>query len=144
MTKYVQPKNRIKELREERGISSRQLAKMIGTSAPQLSRMENGKSALSIKWILKIAGVLDVPTNEIVDVPFNKKFTTTCDDTLLGSVLGWLMEATDQYKVTLSHQELSKWAGFIYKEAVEQPLNFNETKYLAFTIVKVLKKDRQK
>ncbi len=135
----VNQKNKIKRLREERGISSRALAKKLGTSAAQMSRLESGKSALSVKWILKISAALNVPSNEIMDLPLEKKFSSTCDDNLLGSALGWLLEAGDQYKVKLKRQVLSKWAGYIYKEAVEQPLNSKQTRYLAFTIMKVLK-----
>jgi len=131
--------NRIKELRDERGISSRQLGKMIGLSAPQMGRLEAAKSQLTVKWILKIAEALKVDTSEIVDLPISKKFKATCDDTLLGSTIGWLLEASDEYRHPLSHKELSRFASFVYKEAVEKPLNFQETRYLAFTIVRVLR-----
>jgi len=139
MKKTVRHKNRIREVREEKGISSRELAKKIVTSAPHMSRLENGQSPLSIEWIAKICGALGVGSHVIIDLPLDQKFTGTCDDALLGSTLGWLMEATDKYKVNLSRHDLSKWASFVYKEAVEQPLNFQATKYLAFTIVKVLR-----
>lgn len=132
-------KNRIKDLREERGLSSRELAKKIGTSAPHMSRLENGQSPLSIEWILKLAGVLGVNTHEIINLPLDRKLTATCDDALLGSAIGWLLEASDKYKVKLSSKDLSKWASYVYKEAVEQPLNFKQTQYLAFTIVKVIR-----
>jgi transcriptional regulator with XRE-family HTH domain len=136
-------KNRISELREERGLSSRALAKMIGTSAPQMSRLERGKSTLSIDWILKIAGALDVNSNEIINLPLDRKFTATCDDALLGSVIGWLLEASAKCKVKLAPKELSRWISYVYKEAVTQPLNFKQTRYLAFTIVKVIQQTRK-
>jgi transcriptional regulator with XRE-family HTH domain len=132
-------KNRIKDLREERGISSRKLAQQIGTSAPHMSRLEAGQSPLSIEWILKLSKVLGVNTHEIVDLPLDKKLSNSCDDALLGSVLGWLLEASEKYKIKLSRQDLSKWASYVYKEAVEQPLNFKQTKYLAVTIIKVIR-----
>jgi len=135
-------KNRIKELREERGISGRKLAEQIGTSAPHMSRLEGGQSPLSIEWILKLSKVLGVSTHEIIDLPLDRKFTATCDDALLGSAIGWLLEAGDKYKIKLSSKDLSKWASYVYKEAVEQPLNFKQTQYLAVTIVRVIKQVR--
>ena len=66
----------------------------------------------------------------------------TCDDALLGSAIGWLLEASDKYKVKLSSKDPSKWASYVYKEAVEQPLNFKQTQYLAITIVKVIRQGR--
>ena len=132
-------KNRIKEIREQRDMSSRALAKILDISAAQMSRLESGKSPLSIKWILKIADALEVNSNEIIDLPFNKNTSASCDDALLGSAIGWLLEASDKFKVKLSRQDLSKWASYVYKEAVEQPLNFKQTQYLAITIVRVIK-----
>ena len=83
-------------------------------------------------------------SNEIIDLPFNKNTSAECDDTLLGSAIGWLLEASDKFKVKLSRQDLSKWASYVYKEAIEQPLNFKQTQYLAFTIVKIVKECRKK
>jgi len=142
MKSKTKPKNKIKELREERGISSRDLAKKIGTSAPHMSRLENGQTPLSIKWIAKIANVLDVNSNDIVDLPLDRKFASTCDDTLLGCVLGWLLEAADKQKLKLSRKDLSKWTSFIYKEAVEKPLSFKETEYMVSVVVKILRKEK--
>jgi transcriptional regulator with XRE-family HTH domain len=139
MKRDTTSKNRIKKLREERGLSSYQLAKKIGTSAPHMSRLESGQTPLSLRWINLISGVLKVSSNELIDMPLDNKFKSTCDDTLLGSVLGWLFEASEQYKLKLSKSELSKWASYVYKEAVEQPLDFKQTRYLAFTIVRVIK-----
>ncbi len=135
--------NRIKELLQERNLSSRALAKMIGTSTPHMSRLESGETPLSIKWIAKIAAALKVNSNEIVDLPFDRKFTATCDDALLGSAIGWLMEASDKFKVKLSRQDLSHWAGYVYKGAVEESLNHNQTRYLAFSIVKVIRQTKE-
>ncbi|MEJ0062550.1 MAG: helix-turn-helix transcriptional regulator [Alphaproteobacteria bacterium] len=134
------PKNKIRELADERGISGRELAKMIGTSAPHMSRLEKGQTPLTIDWILKTAKALKVNTHEIIDLPLDRKFTGSCDDALLGSILGWLLEAADKHKVKLSPKDLSKWASYVYKEAVDQPLNFKETRYLASIVVRILSK----
>lgn len=136
--------NRIKELREERGVPGRRLAKMIGTSAPHMSRLENSLSPLSLEWILKIAAALDVNTHEIMNLPLDRKLSASCDDALLGSALGWLMDAADKHKIKLSRQDLSKWASYVYKEAVTQPLNAKQTQYLAMTIIKVISQMKRK
>src|ERR1700693_2692402 len=99
MKSATRQKNRIAALRKERGLSSLALAKMIGTSAPHMSRLESGQSPLSIEWIGKLSGALKVGSHEIIDLPFDRKFTGKCDDALLGSALGWLMEAADKYGV---------------------------------------------
>jgi transcriptional regulator with XRE-family HTH domain len=137
MKTKILPTNNIKTFCEKKGISARELAKRVGTSAPHMSRLINGKSPLKMKWLLKISGVLKVPTNKIAGVDMDKKFTDKCDDTLLGSIMGWLLEASDEFKIELSRQELTKLTSFIYKESVETPLNFNETRYLAFSAVRI-------
>ena len=144
MKTKTKQKNRIRDLLEERGMTSRTLAKMIGTSAPHMSRLESGDTPLSIKWIGKIAAALKVNSSDIVDLPFDTKFTRTCDDALLGSVIGWLLEAADKYKVKLSREELTTWTSHVYKGAVETPLAYQPTKFVAFTIVKVIQQVRGK
>lgn len=139
MKKAKPQNNRIKEIREERGLSSRALAKLIGTSAPHMSRLENGETALSIEWLARLEAALKVSAREIVDLPFESKFTATCDEGLLGSVIGWLLDASDKLKIKLSQKELAHWSSYIYKGAVEEGLNFKQTQYLTFTIVRVLR-----
>jgi len=132
-----QPENNIEKLCKERGISARQLAKKIEISPPQMSRLINGQAVLSIKWLLKIAAALEVQPTDIVELPMNKKFIAKCDAALLGSIIGWLLEASAQFKVVLSKEQLSNLTSFIYNEVAERGLNFNETRHLTFAAVKV-------
>jgi transcriptional regulator with XRE-family HTH domain len=139
MKKAPTQPNRVKELREAREISGRQLAKTLGISGAQMSRLESGKSPLSIKWITEIAQVLGVSADEIMDLPFDRKFTAKCDAALLGSVIGWLMTAAEKSKIKLTPKELSKWASYVYDSAVSENLNFKQTRLLASTVIKAKK-----
>lgn len=47
--------NRIRQIREERGIEARDLAKLAGIDAANLSRIENGKYSVGIDILSKIA-----------------------------------------------------------------------------------------
>jgi len=49
---------RIKQIREERGIEARELAKLAGIDAANLSRIENGKYSVGIDILSKIAAAL--------------------------------------------------------------------------------------
>lgn len=49
---------RIREIREERGIEARVLAKLSGIDAANLSRIENGKYSVGLDILSKIAAVL--------------------------------------------------------------------------------------
>lgn len=59
-------KNRLKELREERGISQEKLAKMSGISRTTLSKIENNEEvSVTTKTIARLADVFDVEPSEI-------------------------------------------------------------------------------
>lgn len=50
--------NRIKEIREERGIEARDLARLVGIDAANLSRIENGRYSVGLDILAKIATAL--------------------------------------------------------------------------------------
>lgn len=52
---------RLRELREERGLSMRALARMSGISANALSMIERGRTSPSVSTLYKITGALEVP-----------------------------------------------------------------------------------
>lgn len=58
--------NRLKALREEKGISQAELAKMAGLSRATISKIENGDAVnVNTKTILKIAEIFAVQPSEI-------------------------------------------------------------------------------
>lgn len=52
---------RLRELREERGLSMRALARLSGLSANALSMIERGKASPSVSTLYKLADALEVP-----------------------------------------------------------------------------------
>lgn len=50
--------NRIKEIREERGIEARDLSRLVGIDAANLSRIENGRYSVGLDILAKIATAL--------------------------------------------------------------------------------------
>ena len=59
-------KNRLKELRIERGISQEELAEKSGISRTTLSKIENNEeAAVNTRTIAKLAEVFDVKPSEI-------------------------------------------------------------------------------
>jgi DNA-binding XRE family transcriptional regulator len=57
---------RVKQLRESRGYSIRELAEKAEMKRPNLSRLEHGRQNPSLETLEKIAGALDVPLVEVV------------------------------------------------------------------------------
>ena len=60
-----------------------------------------------------------------------------CDPALLGSTIGWLLEACGKYKIKPDAKNISKWASYVYNEAIEHPMNMKRVRGLAFSVVKV-------
>ena len=59
-------KNRLKKLREERGISQEKLSEMSGISRTTLSKIENNEEvSVNTRTIVKLAEVFDVNPSEI-------------------------------------------------------------------------------
>lgn len=71
---YQSGMNRIQQLREERGISQAALAKMVGTSQPQIQRLENGERRLTEDWMKRIAAALDVEPADLLAVAARAEF----------------------------------------------------------------------
>src|SRR3989344_3303361 len=72
----------IKELREHRGMTQKQFAKMLNTSQSSIPRMEKGEQNFTTELLLKISNVLDhkiVSLNESIDFEVNggKKLSGT-------------------------------------------------------------------
>jgi transcriptional regulator with XRE-family HTH domain len=58
--------NRIKELREVRGWSMRDLADRLGTSGSTVNKLEKGQTALNIPWMERLAAAFGVPIETLV------------------------------------------------------------------------------
>lgn len=66
--KEVEVYKKLKKLRKERGLTLNNLAEKIGTDYQQISRIERGKSRLTVDVLLKMADALDTPITDIVKV----------------------------------------------------------------------------
>jgi UDP-N-acetylglucosamine 1-carboxyvinyltransferase len=49
----------IRALREQKGLTQRELAQMLGSKQPYINRIEQGKQSISIRQLHKIASALD-------------------------------------------------------------------------------------
>lgn len=58
--------NRLRALREAKGLTLRELADRVGTSNQQLSHLELGKRQLTTDWLMRLAAALDCHPWEIV------------------------------------------------------------------------------
>lgn len=58
---------RIRQLREDKNVSQRQLALMTGTSRSYLWKLEGGKADVGVDVLCRIARALDVKVRDLID-----------------------------------------------------------------------------
>lgn len=58
---------KLKQLRKERGLTLNNLAEKIGSDYQQISRIERGRSKLTIDVLIKMAEALETPLSSIVE-----------------------------------------------------------------------------
>lgn len=64
---------KLKQIRKERGLTLNTLAEKMGADYQQISRIERGKSRLTIDVLMKMAEALDTPIHEIMQALSNEK-----------------------------------------------------------------------
>lgn len=60
--------NRLKEIREARGITQEALAAALGVSYSTIQKWEHGNREFSGKWLKELASYLDCSVDEILDI----------------------------------------------------------------------------
>lgn len=63
---YVLDMNKLRILREQKKLSQAQLAERVGTSQPQIKRLEDGERKLTKEWAERIAPHLDVSAESLL------------------------------------------------------------------------------
>ncbi len=71
---------RLKELREQKGMSMMAFGAAIGTSASRVKDWEKGKNAPSAAWIARISDRFNVSTDELILGDVNREAPFTNDD----------------------------------------------------------------
>jgi transcriptional regulator with XRE-family HTH domain len=72
-TFMISAPNNIRKIRDRLGISAAQLAKMIGTSQQQITRLEKGQRRLSDFWLYRLAPALHCEPAELLASPYDEK-----------------------------------------------------------------------
>jgi transcriptional regulator with XRE-family HTH domain len=91
---------RLKQLRQERGLSQADLAAKVGTDPGQISRYENGRMAPSAEAVARLADVLDVSCDYLLIEDSPRRPLHTPED-VLGDRLGAIAELDDDDRHSL-------------------------------------------
>ena len=133
-------KNRIRQIRERQGLTAKTLAEKIDTTEQQICRLETGERRLTVEWLLLVCGALNVTADEIVDLPIKGIDKAKADPVLVDSIVGFLIEACEKFKVKATKRQTAEWTTFVFTAVVELDLNFKQTRGLANLVVKSSKK----
>ncbi|GGG51483.1 repressor [Caldovatus sediminis] len=74
------PRNRIKEVREARGLSLNDLAERVGADHTTVWKLERGKRRLTAEWLSRLSKALDVPAPSLVPDWANLPTATLAND----------------------------------------------------------------
>ncbi len=58
----------LKVARIKKGLTQKKLAELVGVSVATINRIETGKQILKIDMLNKLANVLEIPVNELLEV----------------------------------------------------------------------------
>lgn len=122
---------KLKQLRKERGLTLNTLAEKIGSDYQQISRIERGRSKLSVDLLMKMANALETPVAEIVQngqkqkvIPSKKDLSS---EEILKIVLEKVESAIQETKRQLSPStkaslvsQIYNYASQLYKEKVDR------------------------
>lgn len=124
---------KLKQLRKERGLTLNNLAEKIGSDYQQISRIERGKSRLTIDVLMKLAEALDTPIHDIVEGSGEDKKVALAEpasaDTpsaheMLANILEKIEHVESELKVKLRSQTKAALASQIYLEIHQlHPIN---------------------
>jgi len=84
--KYVKVKGRIKDIADRKGLRMLEVAKRVEISPSQLSKINSGKSSVTLEQIKKIADALDVLFVELIELPEGYGYTTDSDRKINGII----------------------------------------------------------
>ncbi|MBS0634690.1 MAG: helix-turn-helix transcriptional regulator [Verrucomicrobia bacterium] len=110
----------LKQLRKERGLTLSNLADKMGSDYQQLSRVERGKSRLTVDMLMRMAEALDTPVDQLIKHT-EKKPPSTIREADLGDILEKIEVALDEMQVALRPQVKAALASLIYKESAHAP-----------------------
>lgn len=112
---------KLRKLRQERGLTINNLAEKIGSDYQQLSRIERGKSKLTIDTFLKMAEALETPITTIVTAQPQEKNHVYCSpnsqDTL-ALILEKVELLSKESGISLSPQIKAKIASCLYSQTL--------------------------
>jgi len=92
-------RNKVRELRKDKGITQIQLAKITGCAQSDISKIESGRRGLSDDLMLVFASALGVHPSELIDDPkWNRVPVTNINEPLLRSICGAVVRAAKKNK----------------------------------------------
>jgi transcriptional regulator with XRE-family HTH domain len=101
-------KNRILELRKDRGLTLTQLADQVDSTAQQIGRLEKGERRLTTDWMEKIAHALDVLPEDLMSSNHGER--VVIPEINMNTIAGDKSKKTHANSVAEADNILSEWS----------------------------------
>ncbi len=124
--------NKLRQLRKERGLTLSDLAEKMGTDHQHISRIERGKSKLTVDFLLKLANALETPLEGIMENSLKKESVDQKKEellnaptnsrphvNLLASILEKIETIVFTHQLSLSNREKAFLASEIYSQSLK-------------------------
>lgn len=119
---------KLKQIRKERGLTLATLATKIGSDYQSLSRIERGKSRLTVELLMKMAEAFETPIDELINpsktqappsLPTNaaKLSEEKLSEDRLGEILEKLEALLHETQSSMAPQTKAAVTSLLYKEA---------------------------
>lgn len=118
---------KLRTLRRSRGLSVNELAEKMGENYQKVGRIERGKRALTVDYLMKISNALDTPLETFLSkekkekvVP-SKEGSSSLDPSLLSKIVVQIEKAFQKEKWTLPPEEKGKLITKTFELAIQFP-----------------------
>jgi transcriptional regulator with XRE-family HTH domain len=128
-------RNHVQELRRERKLTQEKLARRIGTTGPQINRLEKSQRKISVDWLLRLCAALNVGADEIVDLPLTRKGQEISHPRLLSSLIAEAIKAAKTHGIKSTPDQIGTWVSLAYNDVQHNNLNHRQAENLISTII---------
>ena len=90
MVKPIEPPNRLRELRNQRGMTLERLAEGANTTFQQIQRLERGHLRLSHGWMVQLARALDCDPAELMSDSYSRRWANVRGKVGAGDQVVWV------------------------------------------------------
>lgn len=124
----------IRKIRQEKGLSQKELGKKFGVSQQMIGQWENGNSIPKMETLQKIADALDTSVAELMGLTYKENILDTNDVFKFYDSLGYIVKPIDEKNYQLTSRDITNHIKLTLTWEELQKIKDDTWKYLKFTL----------